>query len=234
MRWVNLLHEDEVTDKFGKLAFGDNEYTAKLQGRVKPEPNTEIENELVRALSSWVKKSGTLSANKIHSHKELLKKAAVKFPKILKPKTPNGTELYRGLHNIQNKTILQILKSTKQDWSLYDTIKGVSWWKSESITIDYKPHKNVQSWTSDFWVAADFSNAYYRAWTKYPSTMLLTLQNDEFFFNQELMQYLAPMDYEYEKEVLHIGKEYANPIYILINEAAYVALLSSKSKEKKK
>lgn len=231
MRLMNVLHEDEVTDKFGKLAFGDNEYTAKLQGRAKPEPNTEIENELVRALSSWVKKSGTLSANKIHSHKELLKKAAAKFPKILKPKTPNGTELYRGLRNTRSKTMIQLQNSNEKDWSLYHTVHGVRWWKSDSITIDYKPHKNVQSWTTDFWVAADFA-AEGRAW--YPSMMLFTPQNDEFFFNQELMQYLAPMGYEYEKEVLHIGKEYANPIYIIINEDAYVALLSSKSKEKKK
>lgn len=228
---MNVLHEDEVTDKFGKLAFGDNEYTAKLQGRVKPEPNTEIENELVRALSSWVEKSGTLSANKIHSHKELLKKAAAKFPKILKPKTPNGTELYRGLRNTRSKTMIQLQNSNEKDWSLYHTVHGVRWWKSDSITIDYKPHKNVQSWTTDFWVAADFA-AEGRAW--YPSMMLFTPQNDEFFFNQELMQYLAPMDYYDEKEVLHIGKEYANPIYIIINEDAYVALLSSKSKEKKK
>ena len=229
MRLVNLLNEDEVTDKFGKLAFGNSEYTAKLQGRAKQEPNTEIENELVQALKSWVEKSGTLSANKIHSHKELLKKAAAKFPKILKPKTPNGTELYRGLRNVKSKTMIQLQKSTKQDWSLYHTVLGVRWWKSDSITIDYKPHKNVQSWTTDFWVAADFA-AGGRPSGWYPNMMLFTPQNDEFFFNQELMQYLAPMNYHDEKEVLHIGKEYANPVYILINETAYLDLFVSKPK----
>lgn len=196
MKLLDLLKEVDDSD-FGKVVFGgkkDEPEFARMQG-AKPgsEPNTPEEQKLLKALRGWVV-SPSYGVKDIFKLKKLIQAAAEKYPKILKPKTPNGTPLFRGLKNLSPE-ILEVVKASKpEDW-VYS--KGMMLLKNP---INYKPRTEVQSWTNEFISATEFAT----------EGMLITKQTNDFYFNQEVFDELYGRP---EEEVLHLGTKYDNPIY---------------------
>lgn len=224
-----ILKEDEVTDKFGNVAFGEDPKIADLQNKNDDEENTEFEADLLDMLYQWVASSVDTHdiQDDLYKIKNILKKAQGKFPEVFKPKTPNGTQLYRGLKWKPEK-IASLINNQKSGFKMYGipTRKGSVeiFWMYEK-PIEYKPTGKVQSWSTYSSIAIDFST-----WnlddfdTDFDAAVLLkTKQNDEYIFNQDLMDILwyNTTASQSEEEILHFGKTYSEPVYLLISDALY-------------
>lgn len=217
-----LLNEDEVDDKFGKVAFGSDMDIVRLQGGNQGEKNTKYETELLQTLQLWVRQSDSETASKLYRKFSLLKTAAKVFPQILLPETPNGTTVYRGLDNPNEKLLAMISKTKKEDWEMGETIGRFTMFKY-SKPIKYTPRRPVQSWSSDAKRAAGFFGSM--------GILLSTKQSDEFLFNQRLMQYIfndANMlaQGDDEQEILHFGKNFKEEVYINITDTDWLNLFS--------
>lgn len=202
----DILKEDEVSDKFGNVAFGEDPNIAKMQGK-KTEEDTKFEEKLLTALIGWTVDSSTQLANKLYDNFPLLKKASKKFPSVLQPLTPNGTEVYRGVKHPNKKLIEKLEKTKKEDWTKQQM--GTYVFYKYSKPVKYTPRRKVQSWTSSKKVAAQFSFA------SKEGVCLTTIQNEEFLFNENLIKKIYGG--QNEKELLHFGQKFKNQIYILVS-----------------
>jgi len=212
----DILSEAETDPKkaFGDIVFGDISQDnffkklVKLQGKTGSEKNTKIENLILSYLLQWLMDSSATTSNHLYKNKDLLKNAKTKFPSIFKPETPNGTEVYRGLKNISRNITLPLRQ--KSDYNDYTKIKigGKVFYRYDK-PISYKPHRDVQSWTSNVNVAKRFGE----------HGILISEQNDEYFFNQKVMDYLFSfVDGEQrENEILHFGKEFSDDVFIALS-----------------
>lgn len=224
----DILNEDEVEDNFGKVAFGENPKIAKMQGKV-IEKDTEFEKELLDILFSWVRGANADVINKLFHIYPVLKKASVRFPEILKPQTPNGTRLYRGLSHINENLLAQLSKTTEKNWSVFDM--GAGKWYVSNIPIHYTPRKPIQSWTSNFKIATTFTGKYNALYGKTDNTnsiVISTSQNDEYLLNQKVLSHILKTIVSTdssvygvlskpEQEVLHFGTSYSNDIEMIIH-----------------
>jgi len=216
IRLKDILKEDEVEDNFGNVFLGNNRDIAKLQGK-EPEKNTSFENKILIALIHWVaglSDSSWDSAQKtLINNYPLLKKAASAFPTVLKPKTPNGTELYRGLKKLNPSLKSQLFETSPSDW-----IEERGLWRYTK-PISYTPHQDIQSWSTSRLIARGFSTE-----LGSKSGILATTQNDEFLFNQDFISIMysktsaKKID---ESEVLHFGKQYSNDVYIMVHDPVF-------------
>jgi len=212
----DILSEAETDPKkaFGDIVFGDISQDnffkklVKLQGKTGSEKNTKIENLILSYLLQWLMDSSATTSNHLYKNKDLLKNAKTKFPSIFKPETPNGTEVYRGLKNISRNITLPLRQ--KSDYNDYTKIKigGKVFYRYDK-PISYKPHRDVQSWTSNVNVAKRFGE----------HGILISEKNDEYFFNQKVMDYLFSfVDGEQrENEILHFGKEFSDDVFIALS-----------------
>lgn len=218
----DILNEDEVTDKFGDVLFGSDRDLASFQGK-SVEKNTEFETELLDIMSSWLMGGWHETGKFLWKNYPLLKKAAAVFPKILKPKTPNGTEVYRGLDTLNPVLESQLMKTNVSDW--IDI--GGHWMYLKPIS--YTPRQNVQSWTTSRIIAWEFSTQ-----KGSNSGYLSTKQNDEFLFNQDFMSILyskASFNANDESEILHFGKQYTNDVYINVHAPVFRKIKAAYFKE---
>ena len=225
---ILLLIEDlptNVKDAFGKTAFGSMKNISAMQGKRSTEKNTEFEKELLILLRTWVQQSTNSTAEKLYKRFDILKKAAEVFPTILKPSTPNGTMLYRGLRSANPNIINVLLDANASDFEevLKDDSNPYSKfyprWYRYIHPIKYNPRRLVQSWSSTQSVGHKFTD----------SVIISTTQNDEFLFNQNLMNHLFKK--EVEDEVLHFGTDYSKPVYIMISKNFYDEIVKSKNIE---
>lgn len=222
----NILKEDEISDKFGDIAFGDDDEIAALQGKSGGEEyDTDFENHLINLLQRWVKDSthNLDIQDELDKIKNILKKAKGKFPTVFKPKTPNGTKLYRGIQ-WKNKNIKSLFtnnsipKSGLKPHKISTDLGIEKFWKYET-PINYKPQGKIQSWSTKSSIAVEFSQG----------LLLETKQNDEYIFNQKLFSILwdrVLSNEPSEEEVLHFGKTYSEPVYLLISDGLYKKYLS--------
>lgn len=218
----HILQEDEVEDNFGRVAFGSDMGIVRMQGGNKGEKNTKYETELLQTLELWIRQSDGETANKLYKKFSLLKTAAKVFPQLLLPETPNGTTLYRGLDNPNEKLLSIIAKTKKEDWETGETIGGIAMFRY-SKPIKYTPHRPVQSWSSNPKTAAQFGIF------SPTGIMLDTKQNDEFLFNQRLMQYIfndVNVGDGDEQETLHFGKTFKEEVYINITDRDWLSLFA--------
>lgn len=210
IKMKHILQEDEVEDNFGKVVFGSDMDIVRMQGRNQGEKNTPYETELLQALQLWVTDSDEETAKLLYRKFPLLKKAAKVFPKILKPKTPNGTQIFRGLQDISFDLWMKLSETNPSEWTEEHGL-----WKYGK-PISYKPHKLVQSWSSDALTALSFMDD--------DGALLSTKQNDEFLFNQEFIKMLfsqTEQSFGDESEILHFGKIYADDVYIEIQSQIF-------------
>ena len=226
----NILSEIGTDPKtvFGNIVFGDvdNDFRyskfVRLQGKTGSEKNTEIENQILSNLLKWIQNSNYHASIALYNKKELFKKAKSKFPSIFKPESPNGAEVYRGLKEMPSSLISSLQK--KFDPNDYTKVKigGKTFYKYNKPVL-YKPHKDVQSWTSSQYVARTFSIPYSN---DVPGCMIISEQNDEYFFNQKVMNYFASaiLDTQ-EYEILHFGKKYSKPVFVALDSEVFQAYI---------
>jgi hypothetical protein len=209
IKLLDILKEDDVEDTFGKVIFGSDKEYARIQGK-DVERNTKAETELIQAIANWVEGSYPSEVSKILWRKyDVLKKASSVFPQILKPRTTNGTDLYRGVSSLNVELKSKLLKTKPSDW-MED---GGKWRYTKPVV--YKPHQVIQSWTSNQEVAWGFS---IEVGTVFGG-MLTTKQNDEFLFNQDFISLVYSRESNSkvdEEEVLHFGKTFTDDVYIIV------------------
>jgi hypothetical protein len=184
---------NEANKEFGNVLFGDKKDPpefAKLQ-KQKPgsEDNLPAERKLLQILRRWVATPEN-AVKDLYKISGKLKSMADDYPKILKPETPNGTILYRGLKNVNPEIEAQIKKSKPEDWVKAGRLYVLK------TPIKYVPRSDVQSWSTSISTAQHFFG---------DSGMIITKQTDEFMLNQKAMEVLYGLS---EEEVLHFGKEY--------------------------
>jgi len=161
-------------------------------------------------LQSWVKGGNRVEwvelYDKIYTNYNLFKRAASIYPKIFKPQTPNGTDLYRGVQ-VSKSLIEQLQNSSREDFDVFEHDDTLYKYKTP---INYIPRSNVQSWSTNPKTAAGFSRR------RSDGVILTTKQNDEYLFNQEVLRLLSLNKFD-EQEVIHFGKTFSNDVYIVIN-----------------
>lgn len=215
----SILKEDGVTDKFGDVLFGSDRNLASFQGKT-VEKNTEFETQLLDIMSRWLVGGWDDTEKFLWKNYPLLKKAAAVFPKVLKPKTPNGTEVYRGLAKLNPVLESQLMKTDVSDW----IESGDNWMYLKPIS--YTPRQNVQSWTSSTHISSEFALSRKEApYGDYFFVMLSTTQNDEYLFNSKFLSKIATSywkNFINEEETLHFGKSYKDPVYVLISDDFYL------------
>jgi hypothetical protein len=186
-----LITED--SKEFGNVLFGDKKDPPALAKLQQSEPGSEDnvpkEKKLLQILRMWVSTPEN-AVKDLYKISGKLKSMADDYPKILKPETPNGTILYRGLKNVNPEIEAQIKKSKSEDWVKAGRLYVLK------TPIKYVPRSDVQSWSSDISAAQHFFG---------DSGMIITKQTDEFMLNQRAMEVLYGLN---EDEVLHFGKEY--------------------------
>jgi hypothetical protein len=211
----SILQEKSSESVFQNVAFGqktsyntDAESIAKLQGKIGGEKDTKIEAEIAKILIDWFQSGINPSAAKqLYKHFELFKDAKEKYPKIFKPATTDGTLLYRGLSMMPSSLKDFFKKGTlKKDWKKEKI--GTRTYMVSTKPVVYVPENDIQSWTPNKSVALSFAK----------SALLMTKQDENFLFNPKFIALLATMD---EKEILHFGKKYSNPITIAVEFATY-------------
>lgn len=221
----DILNEDEVEDNFGKVAFGENPKIAKMQGKG-IEKDTKFEDELIYILRLWISDSANRNvgiSDYLYKNFEILKKARKIFPQIFEPKTPNGTEVFRGIKDRGAKW-MEKLKNTnrEKDWIEYPQMGGTlsSLFISRN-PVKYTPHRLVQSWTSNKQTALSFGTS---EDNPFDSVILTTRQNNEFLFNQDFIKYLyqsesgAGTDAADEFEILHFGNSFKDKVYVIVSD----------------
>lgn len=213
MKLLDILLEKEksnnatISKPMGNVVFADSDNDpalAKLQGfKPKSEPNTPFESELYSALEDWTA-DPSFSMKFLNKAKEKLFYLVKKYPLILKPNVPTGTVMYRGVGDISKTTISQLRESKLSDWT---QLKEDYWLYKKPL--DYRPRSPIQSWTYNFGTGQDFAG----------EGMLVTNMNyNEFLINSKVLRIMFGSD---EKEILHFGKEYANKVYIALDEGIF-------------
>ena len=201
IKYANSDNADK-NSPLGNVVFGgrgNDPDLAKLQG-AKPgsEMDTKKEKEIYSAIKDWVGNANNWSADRL---KNEVPKLVKRYPKIFQPSTKDKTPLFRGLRDFASDTRKALLSTKMSDWVPFE--KG-SWWLCKK-PIDYKPQRAAQSWTHDLRSAKNFGDF----------AILITRQkNGEFFMNTKVMKIFFGDD---EKEVLHLGKTYANKVYVAVS-----------------
>lgn len=196
---------------FGEVPFGEwDEIRALIKSNPEKESDTYYEEQFLDLIKRWTMGVDLEDiGDELYNEFDVIKRAADKFPDIFRPKTIKGTTLYRGLKNASLYDNLVDMDTTKDDFSPVN-INGTKYWKYKN-SIKYHPRNKVQSWTSSKSVANFFARR--------TGTMLVTKQNEDFYFNQKLLHIIYGARYEYE--VLHFGKDYNFPVFLLIDDEYY-------------
>lgn len=224
IRLKDLLFEDEVDDIFGNVAFGSDPYIAQYQNKPKDvEEDSELEALIASKLKTWAQSyrdKRIAVSSEIYGYEQLFRKAQNKFPHIFKPKTPNGTRLYRGILRLSATMIDELKQKTADDFRAIHVQKknGTDRYWLYLGKTSYKPENDIQSWTSSQVVGHRFSVDLGSKYSKEYGSLLTTTQNDEFLFNQDFMNSLWDGRRVDEDEVIHFGKSYSNKIELCLHE----------------
>ena len=234
-----LLPEDAVDDAFGKIPLAsDTELDDYLVDAVntaikeylktKGEPLTSTEYKILNAVSKWIegfRQEMTQAAKVLMKYQSLLQQAKGKFPEVFKPAISNGTIIYRGVASNSN-WLKKVLNTKKSDWvSIH--LFGETYYRTEN-SITYDPTTALQSWSAKEQTAKSFAgiqSAELRG--KAGELFLLSKLNDEFIFNEQFLNAVLKVvattisNVGEESEVIHFGNVYAEPVYVVVNEAIY-------------
>jgi hypothetical protein len=202
---------------FGNIAFGDNDGMRKLQKAKVAEPDTKKEKNIYTGLNKWTatRQSGI---GLLLKYKSDIIAAADKFPRILKPKKPTGTLVYRGVKSPSKQLMQTLSKTSPKYWSMLKSEDDI--WVYEK-PISYSPRSEIQSFTYDLYTAKDFGNQGSN------DIIVITKQDTDYYINSDALAILYG-DNEYE--VLHFGKTFKKPVYISIGNELYRDIFTQKSK----
>lgn len=238
----DLLKEDEVDDAFGEIPLVSDTklkdtYLNFINDAIKEylktngESLTTVEYKVLEAISMWLEgyRDGmSHSAKVLMKYHLLLQSAKSRFPKVFKPELPIGTDIYRGVGS-GNRWLNKTLSTDKDSWepihlfgdTYYRTVKSV----------DYNPRTALQSWTSNERSVRSFSHiqsaniSSETNKTRQGEIFLMSKLNDEFIFNENflytILRVVQHADIKNEYEVIHFGKTYSEPVYIVISSSIY-------------
>lgn len=225
MKLIDILNEADKT--FGNAVFADPTQLAsndnvpthtkylRLQGKSpkEAEPNTEKENQIYLALRKWTGDANSASAKLFTKNLDAIKKGKNLFPSVFAPSKEDGTPVYRGLDGVSSKMLSMLSRTTeREDWKPINPIRGQAGgdtgaeWFMCTKPITYTPHREWQSWSYSMKSAEYFAN----------SGMLITKQDSDFYFSTKAVQIV--FNYNDEKEVLHYGKTFSNPVYVALDQ----------------
>lgn len=165
----------------------------------------DFQSKLEDYLDNWLMDSDESSAKWLYKNFNIFKKLKTKYPKIFAPKFPNGTKLYRGLTKPNQSLIDQVNKdkSNKEKFEKI-SISGKTWYRYKK-KINYNPHLICQSWSQEVDIAAGYIDDDMKF-------ILETQQDDNFLFNSDFLG----GRYDFNKELIHFGKEFPKGVYLLI------------------
>lgn len=208
---TQLLNEalTEKEKQLGNVAFGDpmnKPDIAKLQG-AEPgsEKNTPEERELFAAFLTWVSHPPS-GEKRLSPFLKDFPSLAKEYPNIFKASTPLGGRVYRGVARLSIDVQLQLEESKEEDWREFK-YKGNKLYLYKK-PVKYVPKRMLQSWTTSKKVA----------WSFIRDAVYVTTQDDHFFMNQEFFKIIFQED---EKEILHIGTNFKNDVYVIISESVF-------------
>lgn len=227
MKLIDILNEADKT--FGNAAFADLKQHPnsdghrsthlnylRLQGKSAKdaEPNTDKENEIYSALRKWAEDANNTSARLFTKNLSAIQRGKDLFPTVFAPSMEDGTPVYRGLNGVSDKMLKNLAKTTERgDWKRVKPITaqaqgdtGLEWYMCTK-PITYTPHREWQSWSYSRKASEYFAN----------SGMLITKQDSNFYFSTKAVQIVLDYDKD-EKEVLHYGKTFSNPVYLALDQ----------------
>lgn len=196
---------------FGKVPFGGwEEIRALIKSNPEPEQDTYYEEMFLDLIKRWTIGMDLKDVGQeLYNEFDAIKMGADKFPEIFRPKTKLGTPLYRGLSDISVSVESVLRKAKKNDFTI-TKVGGTTYFKHNK-PIQYVPRNPIQSWTSSTSIANFFA--------KETGVLLMTTQDNDFYFNQKLMHLILGGKYEYE--VLHFGQEYNSDVSLLVDAEYY-------------
>jgi len=166
----------------------------------------QFQSKLEDVLDNWLMDSDEESAKWLYKNFNNFKKLKTKYPNIFAPKLPNGSKLYRGLSKPSQELIDQVVKNkSNKDKFEKTTISGKTWYKYKK-KINYNPHLICQSWTQEAEIASGYIE------DEEMNFILQTQQDDNFLFNSDFLG----DNYDFNKELIHFGKEFPKGVYILV------------------
>jgi hypothetical protein len=194
--YVNVILEDkssECEEKFGTYLFGE---FSSLYGS-KKEVNTKYENEVFSEIKQFIRgeKSGKKIDNTLEKAFMDLYKCKQNYKQILSPST--NPILYRGI------------ALTKEDFDkLKFSDKYVKQDYHESLNkFKYKGNSKIQSWTTNFNVADEFSMKNEKGNRKYPVIMEYKFNSNELLFNMDVLNKISEIfGFDKEDEIIRIEK----------------------------
>ena len=192
---------------FGKVPFGGwKEIRALIKSNPEPEQDTYYEEMFLDLIKRWTIGMDLKDvAQELYNEFDAIKMGADKCPEIFRPKTKSGTPLYRGLSDISVSVESVLRKAKKNDFTI-TKVGGTTYFKHNK-PIQYVPRNPIQSWTSSTSIANYFA--------KETGVLLMTTQDNDFYFNQKLVHLILGGKYEYE--VLHFGQEYNSDVSLLVD-----------------
>jgi len=210
VRYNNGGSVKESEKIFGNFAFADefnpiNKTARLLQGTKEFEPDTKLEDKIFEMLTTWTQNPS--NAQNIYIKRDILQQAKKDYPKVF---APNFKGLvYRGLSasfeeldfpkNLILRDFEKISVSRDNNYFLYKK------------PIQYKPKKNVESWTTDIKTAISFGG----------NVVLISKVDDSFYMNPDVMNeiyYGADED-----ETIKIGKEFTKNVFVMVRDLEDVA-----------
>jgi len=196
-----VINEEGI---FGDTAFADKNdppQYAKAQGKEPgSEPDTKEEKRLLDALESWLEASWQGDGEVIKGYKKLMPQLKQEYPQIFAPLKPNVTVVYRGLSTVNEYLETLIENSSPSDWKQVEE----GWWIYKK-PVKPRSTSDLQSYTYDLERAKLFGEN---------NAILITKQDNSFFMNSEVYN---PV----EQEVLHFGRVYEYPVYLMIADYLY-------------
>lgn len=176
--------------------------------KLKTEPNTKAEDEMMDKFSDWFDGSSAHVAKYFKKMLPIFKKAKDKYPHIFAPTKQMGSPVFRGVRTLSSSVYATLKKTSKDDWDGPYTFGGEKYYILKK-PIKYTPHLDAQSWSEDVNVTIEFGR-----------NLLITAVDDSFILNPNSSHYLSGMEYE-ESEVIHIGKTFSKGLYLAVPDDDY-------------
>ena len=200
MRMIDLTEgiAPHLEKQFGRILFGDWQFTTGLTKH--HEPDTNYEKQVYKAVKDWIEGEH----NKVKTQNKIIELSRMKddYPTLLRPDSASKfPKLYRGLYGHTAKGKFRRINS-KSSYTM--TLKGgTSLYRSE-LKMEYKPKKLAESWTTSKKAAYEFLK-YQQGYFDPKKVIIIeaTVPQDERLFKTRTMNLLGVK----EHEIIRVSKK---------------------------
>lgn len=211
----------EIDPTFGNSVFADPSQKSNsgsptyadfldLQGKSPEdaEVNTEKEEEIYDAIKDWTAAADDDAAEALTRNFTSIIRGKRMYPSVFAPDRDDGTPVYRGLENVGQRMLRTLsTNTTPEDWSSVQIPNtSRSDWFMCKKPVNYTPNRAWQSWSYSAGAATKFAG----------DGMLITKQDSNFYFSTKAMKII--FDSSDEQEILHSGRTFSNPVYIILDK----------------